>query len=69
MDRALVDTDILSEILRAKDPSVARRREEYVAEVVARGWYRIARADRVQAFLAWLPQAGFAVRIENWRSM
>ena len=69
MKRALVDTDILSEILRARNPTVTLRERRYVEEYgrlslsvvtvfeVARGWYRVGRSDRVEAFIAWLPQA------------
>jgi len=32
MNRALVDTDILSEILRARNPTVTRRERRYVEE-------------------------------------
>jgi predicted nucleic acid-binding protein len=69
MDLALVDTDILSEMLRAKNPEVGKRSRVYVGEhgrltisvvtvfEVVRGWHRVGRPDRSTAFLAWLPAA------------
>jgi tRNA(fMet)-specific endonuclease VapC len=69
MNRALVDTDILSEILRARNANVTLRHRRYVEEhgrlclsvvsvfEVARGWYKVGRSDRVDAFVAWLPRA------------
>ncbi len=69
MDLALVDTDILSEILRAKNPGVDSRARTYVGEhgrlavsvvsvfEIIRGWHRVGRPDRASAFIAWLPSA------------
>ncbi|MSP63346.1 MAG: type II toxin-antitoxin system VapC family toxin [Myxococcales bacterium] len=67
MDRVVLDTDILSEVLKRKDPTVVVRAEEYlrghgrftitsvtVLEIVA-GWHRLQREDRVQQFLARVP--------------
>jgi tRNA(fMet)-specific endonuclease VapC len=63
MDEVLLDTDILSEILKRRDETVIRRALEYqlargsftisvltVLEVVS-GWHRLRREDRVQEFL------------------
>jgi tRNA(fMet)-specific endonuclease VapC len=60
---AILDTDILSEILKGRDAVVARRASAYleahgrftitcvsVLEVVA-GWHRLQREDRVREFL------------------
>ena len=71
MDRALLDTDILSEVLKRRNDTVVQRAEEYlrvhgrftiscitVLEVVS-GWHRLLREDRVQQFLGLLP--GFEV--------
>ena len=69
MDLALVDTDTLSEVLRAKNPEVVRQARNYVAThgrlavsvisvfEVIRGWHRVGRPDRANAFLTWLPSA------------
>ena len=67
MDRSVLDTDIFSEVLKRKNGTVVRRAEEYlrlhgrftitsitVLEVVA-GWHRLQREDRVNEFLARLP--------------
>ena len=67
MERAVLDTDILSEILKQKNSVVAARAAAYltehrrltvtcltVLEVVA-GWHRLQREDRVQEFLRRLP--------------
>jgi tRNA(fMet)-specific endonuclease VapC len=66
-DRAVLDTDIFSEVLKRKDAHVVAHAEEYlrlhhrftitvvtVLEIVA-GWHRLQREDRVQQFLARLP--------------
>ena len=63
MDRALLDTDILSEILKDRNEAVSARAAVYlraqgrltisavtVLEVVA-GWRRLQREDRVEEFL------------------
>jgi tRNA(fMet)-specific endonuclease VapC len=63
MDRAVLDTDILSEVFKRRNGTVVRRAEEYlhlhgrftisciaVLEVVA-GWHRLQRENRVQQFL------------------
>ncbi|HEX3759911.1 MAG TPA: PIN domain-containing protein [Kofleriaceae bacterium] len=67
MNRAILDTDILSEVLKQRNEAVVRRADEYVRhhgrftiscitvlEVVA-GWHRVQREDRVQEFLGRLP--------------
>jgi tRNA(fMet)-specific endonuclease VapC len=67
MDRSILDTDILSEVLKRRNDAVVRRAEEYlrfhgrftiscitVLEVVA-GWHRLQREDRIQEFLGRLP--------------
>lgn len=66
MDRAVLDTDILSDVFKRRN-TVVRRAEEYlhlhgrftiscitVLEVVA-GWHRLQRENRVQEFLEQLP--------------
>ena len=67
MDRSVLDTDILSEVLKRRNSRVVRQAEEYlrlhgrftiscitVLEVVT-GWHRLQREDRVQEFLGQLP--------------
>lgn len=63
MDSALLDTDILSEVFKGKDPIVAARAAAYIEEhgrftitsvtvlEVVSGWHRLQREDRVQEFL------------------
>jgi tRNA(fMet)-specific endonuclease VapC len=65
MNRALVDTDILSELLRGKSPTVHRRAEAYLAEherltisvvtvfEVVRGRHQAAQPERAAEFVAW----------------
>lgn len=66
MDRSLLDTDILSEVFKGRDPAVRARAAEYrsafgryttsmltVLEVV-KGFHKSRREDRLQAFLATL---------------
>lgn len=68
MQRSVLDTDILSEVLKRKDAQVVARAEQYlgehgrltitavsVLEVVA-GWHRRQREDRVAEFLGLLSQ-------------
>jgi len=69
LDKSLLDTDILSEILKGVNPQVLVRANVYleandrytfsvitVMEIV-RGWHRLQRNDRVQRFLSTLPTA------------
>lgn len=69
MDKALLDTDILSEVLKGINPQVLARANVYleaydrytlsvitVMEIV-RGWHRLQRNDRIQRFLSTLPTA------------
>jgi tRNA(fMet)-specific endonuclease VapC len=66
MSKVLLDTDILSEILKGKNAIVMRRAAEYLAvegrytttvlsvmEVV-RGFYRIGAVDRADQFVSFL---------------
>ena len=65
MNRALVDTDILSDLLRGRDPEVQRRASAYLAEherltisvltvfEVVRGRHQAAQPDRAAEFLGW----------------
>ena len=66
MDRSLLDTDILSEIFKGRDPNVRARAAAYrtffghyttsvltVVEIV-KGFHKSRRQDRLQAFLATL---------------
>jgi predicted nucleic acid-binding protein len=67
--KTLLDTDIWSEILKAKDPIVARRARAYHAEQgrytlsvititeVVYGYSRLGRDDRLQQFLTLLGRA------------
>ena len=67
--RTLLDTDIWSEILKAKDPTVAERARAYHAEQgrytlsvitvmeVIYGYARVGRDDRIRQFLALLVRA------------
>ena len=77
MDRSVLDTDIFSEVLKRKNGNVVRRAEEYlrlhgrftitcitVLEVVA-GWHRLQREDRVNEFLARLPDLEVPDRAET----
>lgn len=67
MDKALLDTDILSEILKGKNAAIAGRASAYrtvfphyttslitVLEIV-KGYQKVFREDRIQKFLAVLP--------------
>ncbi len=67
MDPAVLDTDILSEVLKGKNPHVLSHAQAYlvshgrltitcvsVLEIVS-GWHRLQREDRVQEFLGYLP--------------
>ena len=64
MDPALLDTDILSEVLKAKNPNVIRHATEYrkqfgryttsaitITEIV-KGFHKAGREDRIQSLLA-----------------
>ena len=65
MNRALVDTDILSDLLRGRNPEVQRRTAAYLAEhecltisaltvfEVVRGRHQAAQPDRAAEFLGW----------------
>ena len=67
--RTLLDTDIWSEILKAKNPTVAERARLYHAELgrytisvitvmeVVYGYSRVGRDDRIRQFLALLARA------------
>ncbi|XYI00382.1 type II toxin-antitoxin system VapC family toxin [Sorangium sp. So ce1128] len=67
--RTILDTDIWSEILKAKDPIVAERARKYHAELgrytlsvitvmeVVYGYSRVGRDDRIQQFLSLLARA------------
>ena len=69
MPLAILDTDILSELYRAKNEIVVRRAAEYVARhntlvlsvvsmfEILSGWHRVNRGDKVRAFSAWLNAA------------
>src|ERR1044071_538700 len=69
MSRALLDTDILSEILKKKDPRVLARAETYFAQEgrytiscvtvleVVRGFQRIGSSERLERFLDSLEDA------------
>ena len=67
LDKVLLDTDILSEVLKGMNPQVLSKANTYlqafgcytisvitVMEIV-RGWHRLQREDRVQRFLSVLP--------------
>jgi len=67
LDKVLLDTDILSEVLKGINPQVLSRANAYlqtfgnytisvitIMEIV-RGWHRLQREDRVQRFLSVLP--------------
>lgn len=67
MDSSLLDTDILSEVFKGRDPNVRARAAEYrksfgqyttsmltVLEIV-KGFHKSRREERLQAFLATLP--------------
>jgi tRNA(fMet)-specific endonuclease VapC len=69
VDKALLDTDIFSEILKGKDPQVVATAINYralfgrytisvvtVLEIV-KGFHKVSREDRVQQFLGGLPTA------------
>jgi tRNA(fMet)-specific endonuclease VapC len=66
---AVIDTDILSEVLRRRDPWLVRRCDGYlrdhgrlavsavtVFEIVS-GWHRVGRHDKADAFLLWVEAA------------
>jgi predicted nucleic acid-binding protein len=69
MSRALLDTDILSEVLKKKDPRVLARAERYFAQEgrytlscvtvleVVRGFQRIGSSERLERFLGSLEEA------------
>lgn len=69
MTKALLDTDILSEILKKKDPRVLARAESYFAREgrytlscvtvleVVRGFQRIGSGERLERFLGSLEEA------------
>ncbi len=62
----LLDTDALSELFRAKNPTVVQRANAYlsaggrlristITEVeIARGWHQAGRPERAESFRAWL---------------
>jgi tRNA(fMet)-specific endonuclease VapC len=64
MERSILDTDILSEVLKAKNPVVVERAKQYQAEYsrltvsaitvmeIVKGFHQIGRADAVERFLA-----------------
>jgi tRNA(fMet)-specific endonuclease VapC len=65
MSRVLLDTDLLSEVLRERNPKVGERAKQYltakgkltlssvtVFEVV-RGWWHAGRSERGDEFFAW----------------
>jgi predicted nucleic acid-binding protein len=67
VDRALLDTDIFSEILKGRNPNVVAKATQYrsaygyysisvttVLEIV-KGFHKLQREDRVQQFLDGLP--------------
>lgn len=67
MDKALLDTDIFSEVLKGVNPTVTARATAYhatfgqyttspitVLEIV-KGYHKIKREDRIQKFLSILP--------------
>lgn len=63
MDQSLLDTDILSEILKAKNPLVVERAKQYQAEhehltisaitvmEIVKGFHQVGRADALKKFL------------------
>ncbi len=64
MDPALLDTDILSEVLKAKNPNVIRHATQYrkqfgryttwaitITEIV-KGFHKAGREDRIESLLA-----------------
>ncbi len=67
MDKALLDTDIFSEILKGANPTVATRAAAYHASFghytislitvleIIKGYHKIKREDRIQKFLSILP--------------
>jgi tRNA(fMet)-specific endonuclease VapC len=69
MSRVLLDTDILSEITKRKDPIVVSRAERYLSEhgrltlsaisvlEIVRGFWQVRRPDRVAVFEASLVDA------------
>ncbi|MFK0733338.1 MAG: PIN domain-containing protein [Gloeotrichia echinulata HAB0833] len=68
MKKSLIDTDILSEIRRGKNPKINAKAityraiwEQYTISVITitetiRGWRKLNRDDRIQEFLAELSQ-------------
>ena len=64
MNPSLLDTDILSEILKARNPSVVERAKKYQAEYkrlttsaitvmeIVKGFHQAGRADAIEKFLA-----------------
>ncbi len=67
LTKALLDTDILSEILKGMNRKVIARSNAYIETFgqytisvitvmeIVRGWHRLGREDRVQRFLSALP--------------
>lgn len=67
MDRALLDTDVLSEILKSINTNVAAKAAAYYAAIgyyttslitvleVVKGYHKVGREDRIQKFLSMLP--------------
>ncbi|MBI5305116.1 MAG: type II toxin-antitoxin system VapC family toxin [Chloroflexi bacterium] len=63
MEPSLLDTDILSEILKAKNPLVVERAKQYQAEharltisaitvmEIVKGFHQVSRADAIKKFL------------------
>ena len=68
MDKALLDTDIFSEILKGIHPTVTARAAAYHAALghyttslitvleIIKGYQKVQREDRIQKFLSILPQ-------------
>ena len=66
MSRVLLDTDLLSEVLRRRNPQVSARAQAYIQDhgkltlsavtvfEVVRGWNHAARSERGAEFLTWV---------------
>lgn len=66
MARVLLDTDLLSEVLRQRNPFVTQRAQAYLREndkftissvtvfEVVRGWNHAGRAERGEEFMGWV---------------
>ena len=67
MNKSLLDTDILSEVMRARNPALMQRALAYEGEFgrltisvitvmeIVKGLHKVERADALQRFLAQLP--------------